>query len=209
MELTLKAETGRTTGTRPSRRVRAEGKVPATVYGLAKDPVSVAVEWSELRRVLTTDAGMNALIQLDVDGQTDLTIVKDLQRHPIRRNVLHVDFLRVDPDADVEVEVPIVLVGTPEVLERRGGMIDQILYTLTVSARPNAIPTQLEIDVAGLDIGTNVTVADIALPDGVTTSVDGGDPVAAGTATRATLEAERAAGEGEGEGDEADAGGDD
>lgn len=212
MELTLKAETGRPTGTRPARRMRDEGKVPGTVYGLSQDPISVAVDWIELRKVLTTDAGLNALIQLDIDGQTDLTIVKDLQRHPIRRNVLHVDFLRIDADVDVEVEVPIVLTGHSEAVERRGGMVEQYLHTLTIKAKPGSIPTQLEVEISHVDVGTVVTVAEIALPDGVTTSVEGDDPIAAGTATRATLEAERTDEEGEGaegeEGDGADSGDD-
>ena len=111
-EITLPAATGRTTGTRPSKRLRAEGRVPATVYGLGGDAVSVSVDWRELRGALTTDAGINALINLEIDGHaSELTIVKDLQRHPIRRSVLHVDFLRVSRDVAIEVDVPIVLHG--------------------------------------------------------------------------------------------------
>ena len=84
-EITLPAATGRTTGSAPSRRLRADGRVPATVYGLGSDAVSVSVDWRELRGALTTDAGVNALINLEVDGHaSELTIVKDLQRHPIR-----------------------------------------------------------------------------------------------------------------------------
>jgi large subunit ribosomal protein L25 len=99
MELTLTATPGRSTGSRPSGRLREEGKVPAVVYGLGKDPISVEVEWTELRRVLNTEAGLNALIDLEVEGETELTLVKELQRHAVRRNVLHVDFLRLDRDA--------------------------------------------------------------------------------------------------------------
>src|SRR5689334_10137600 len=111
-EITLQAETGRITGSRSSGRLRASGKVPATVYGMGKDPQSVAVQWRELRAALVTEAGFNALIDLHVDGaKGDLVIVKDLQRHPVRRDVLHVDFLRVDADVAVTVEVPIVLHG--------------------------------------------------------------------------------------------------
>lgn len=215
MDVTLKADTGRVIGTRSSRRLRAEGFVPATVYGLGKDPVSVAVEWPELRRVLTTEAGLNALIDLEVAGEHDLTIIKDLQRHPIRRDVIHVDFLRIDPNVEVVVDVPIALVGTPEALERRGGIVDQALYALTVRTKPGAIPTQLELDVSGLDIGTTITVSEVVLPADVVTDVDPDAPVVSGTASRATLEAERAAtggdaaADGEGGGaDDSDAAGD-
>src|SRR5699024_4475979 len=94
-EITLKAVSGRTTGTGPSKRIRAEGQVPGVVYGLGSDPVSVTVDWRPLREVLTTDAGLNVLIDLDVDGDVSLCMVKELQRHPIKGNVLHLDFLRV------------------------------------------------------------------------------------------------------------------
>ena len=118
-EITLPAATGRTTGTRPSKRLRGEGRVPATVYGLGTDAVSVSVDWRELRGALTTDAGLNALINLEIDGHaSELTIVKDLQRHPIRRSVLHVDFLRVSRDVAIEVDVPIVLHGEAEEVTR-------------------------------------------------------------------------------------------
>ncbi len=106
MDVTLTAETGRPLGSRSSRRLLRDGKVPGVVYGLDQDTVAVAVEWPDLRAALTTDAGLNALITLEVDGDEDLTIVKDLQRDPVRRDVVHVDFLRVSRDVEIEVEVP-------------------------------------------------------------------------------------------------------
>src|SRR5690606_33161250 len=89
-QIILTAETGRPTGSRSSRRLRAEGKIPAVVYGLDTEPKPIAVEWSALRAALVTDAGMNALIDLDVDGEKKLTMVYDMQRHPVRRDVTHV-----------------------------------------------------------------------------------------------------------------------
>jgi large subunit ribosomal protein L25 len=188
MDLTLTADTGRTAGSRSSSRLRAEGKVPAVVYGLGRDAVAVSVPWSDLRRALTTEAGLNALITLDVDGTRDLAIVKDLQRHPVKRTVLHVDFLRVDPDAPVAVDVPIVLVGEARAVESRRGIVDQPLKTLAVKAKPADIPTQLEANIDDLDIGTSVTVADVVLPDGVTTDVEPETQVVLGVATRFTVQ---------------------
>lgn len=186
MELTLPATTGRTTGSRPSTRLRSEGRVPGVVYGLGKETVSVEVEWSELRRVLTTEAGLNALIDLEVDGERELAMVKDMQRHPVRRNVLHVDFLRLDRDAPVPVEVPVVLVGFAKDVEDRRGIVDQQYKTLLVNAKPADIPTQLEAHIDDLVIGGTVTVADIALPAGVTTDLPEDAPVVVGVATRFT-----------------------
>lgn len=188
MDLTLTAETGRIVGSRSSSRLRADGQVPAVVYGLGRDAVSVTVPWPELRKALTTEAGMNALITIEVDGQKDLTIVKDLQRHPVKRNVLHVDFLRVDPDAPVAVEVPIIMLGEARQIESRRGIVDQPMKTLTVKAKPADIPTQLEVTIDDLDIGDSITVADIALPAGVTTDVDAETQVVLGVATRFSVQ---------------------
>src|SRR6478735_1575915 len=122
-EINLKAATGRELGSSPSKRLRAEGKVPGVVYGLDVDPIPVTVDWKPLREALTTDAGLNALINLDIDGDVALTIVKELQRHPIKGTVLHLDFLRVSADAEISVDVPIVLTGEAEDVERQDGTV--------------------------------------------------------------------------------------
>jgi large subunit ribosomal protein L25 len=201
-EITLTASTGRPTGSRASGRLRAEGKVPATVYGLGKDAVSVTVDWRELRQVLTTDAGLNAVIQLSIDGGGDeLTIVKDLQRHAIRRNVMHIDLLRVSADVAIEIEVPITLVGEAKAVVNNDGMVEQAMYSLTVLAKPGAIPDELTLDISALEIGHSLRVSDIALPDGVETHVDPEEPVAIGAGMQAEEVAEAVEGEGaEGEG---------
>ena len=185
-EITLPALSGRPTGSRPSNRLRAEGKVPATVYGLGGDAVTVTVNWRDLRQALTTEAGMNALINLHVDDHAaELTIVKELQRHPIKRSVLHIDFLRVSRDVAIEVEVPIVIVGEAEQVTRDGGTVDQALFHLTISAKPGSIPNELTVDISGLTIGDAVRVGDIALPEGVETEVDAEEPVVIGSAPQA------------------------
>jgi len=203
MELTLTAETGRITGSRSAGRLRADGLVPGTLYGLGLEPVSVAVKWPELRRALTTDAGTNAVIGLEVDGMHNLTIVKELQRDPVRREVLHVDFLRVDPDATVDIEVPIVLVGEASEVEAAKGIVEQHLMRLTVSVKPADIPDQIELDITDLDIGETITVGSLTLPAGATSTVDPEASVVAGVATR--FSEEDLGGEaGEGEGGEAE-----
>jgi large subunit ribosomal protein L25 len=207
-EITLPAHTGRPTGSRPSNRLRGEGKVPATVYGLGGDAVTVSVAWRELRQALTTDAGMNALINLEIDGHaSELTIVKELQRHPIKRSVLHIDFLRVSRDVAIEVEVPIVLVGEAEQVTREGGTVDQALFHLTISAKPGAIPNELTADISELTIGDAVRVGDLTLPDGVETEVDPEEPVVIGSAPQVEELPEPVEGElAEGEAAEGEAG---
>ena len=211
-EITLKAETGRALGTGPSKRIRAEGRIPGVVYGLGKDPVPLVVEWKPLREALTTEAGLNALIDLDVDGDTSLTIVKDLQRHPIRGDVLHIDFLRVDADAEITVDVPVVLEGEAKAVNDENGAVDHILFTIAINAKPADIPNELTVDISGLVIGEAIRVADLSLPAGVSTDVDPEEPVV--TASHQIVEepepvegAEGAEGEGA-EGEEAAGGAD-
>ncbi len=219
-ELTLTAETGRATGSRPSNRLRAEGKIPGVVYGLGSDPKTVTVDWRSLRQCLTTDAGLNALINLDIDGEEHLSIVKELQRNPVKRTVTHVDFILIDRDADIEVEVPVVLEGEATLVERENGTVTQALFSLTIIAKPGSIPDQVTADISELEVGGSIRVADLPLPSGVRTEVDPEDPVVLGEMTRASMDAaaeeagEGAEGEGEGaaeasgEGSGGDAGGD-
>jgi large subunit ribosomal protein L25 len=191
-EITLTATTGRSTGTRSSKRLRAEGKVPAVVYGLGRDPVAVTVEWRELRTALITDAGLNALIDLSIEGEgeSQLAIVKDMQRHPIRSTVDHVDFLLIRRDQAITVDVPLVAEGEATDLENDGGMIETLLNQLSVNAMPGSIPDQLTYDISALTIGDTVTVADLTLPSGVTTDVDDEEVIASAQVSRAAIEAE-------------------
>jgi large subunit ribosomal protein L25 len=176
-EITLKADVGRPTGTRVSKRLRATGRVPGVVYGLGADPTPVAVDWRDLRQALTTDAGLNALIDLEFDGQSQLSIVKSLQRHPVHHTVTHVDFLLIRRDVAITVDVPIVLVGEAEEALKEGAVIDQMLTTLSVAAMPANIPNELTVDVSSLAVGDAIRVGDLTLPSGVTTEVDPEDPI--------------------------------
>ena len=190
-------------GTRPARRLRGEGKIPGVVYGLGADPVTLTVEWRELRAALVTEQGLNAVINLEIDGDRTPTLVKDMQRHPVRRNVLHVDFIRVDLDKTVDVEVTIHLEGDAELVSREGGVVDQVLQALLITAKPADIPSGLTVDISGLEIGEALRVSDIVLPDGVTTPIDPDDPVV--TASHGISDAELEAAEAEVAGDEGEA----
>ena len=138
-EVTLTATTGRPLGSSASRRLRAEGKIPATVYGMDKDAVSVTITRSDLRKAMTTDAGVNALIKLEIDGAaTEYALVKEIQRHTVRREVTHLDLLRIDPETAMVLDVPIVLTGDAKKVSGGGGFVDQKLSTLRVTVRPDS-----------------------------------------------------------------------
>ena len=203
-EVTLTAEHGRTTGSAPSGRLRTEGKIPGVVYGHGIDPISISVARRDLRAALHTEAGHNALINLQVDGGSHLTIVKDLQRHPVRNEVTHVDFLVINRDEVLTVDVPIVLEGEATEVTANDGTIDQQLFTLSVQAKPGQIPNELTLDISGMTIGDALRVSDLTLPAGVETSVDPEEAVVTAAITRATIEAEELEAEAEAAAEEAE-----
>lgn len=197
-EIKLPVTTGRPVGTRPSRRLRAAGQIPGVVYGHGVEPLPVAVDARALRAALTTEAGLNALLSLQVDGTSHLTLAREIQRHPVRGTVTHVDFLIVRRDEVVTSEVPVSLVGEAQEVHRGDGMVDQQVFSLTVRAVPMAIPNSIEVDVSALEIGHTIRVGDIALPEGVTTETDPEAPVVVGQppqVSAADLVAEGAEGE--------------
>ena len=196
-DITLVAETGRPTGSRPAGRLRASGKVPGVLYGHGMAPIALAVDRRELRHALTGAAGVNAVVQLRVDGATHPTVVKELQRHPVRHTVTHVDFIVVRMDEEISVDVPIVLEGEPRQVLSEGGVIEHSLSSLSVITTPRDIPTHLTVDISGLAIGDVIRVGDLTLPRGVRTDVDPEAPVA--VAAGAAIEPEPEVAEGEGE----------
>jgi large subunit ribosomal protein L25 len=181
-EIPIAADAGRPVGSAESRRLRSDGKVPAVVYGHGVDPMPVAVDARDLRAALTTDAGLNALLALKVDGATHLTMAKVVQRHPVRGTVAHVDFQIVRRDEVVTAEVPIVLVGDAIQVHREDGHVDHQLFNITVHAVPGRIPNAVEVDISELTIGQTIRVAELGLPSGVTTEVDPEAPVVVGQA---------------------------
>jgi large subunit ribosomal protein L25 len=203
-DITLVATPGRTPGSSASRRLRASGKVPAVLYGRGAEPRSITVDWRELRSALTTEKGLNALITLDIDGTRTEAVVKEMQRHPVRRDVLHVDFLSVDVDKPITTDVPIVLEGEATLVLREQGVVDQVMNAIIVHAKPASVPGHLSVDVSDLEIGHTITVADLVLPAGVTTDADPEEPIVIAQLTSLAL-AEEEEVEGE-EGEEGEAG---
>jgi large subunit ribosomal protein L25 len=201
-DLVLNTEEKTTIGSRSSRRLRRDGKVPGVLYGLGQDPEIFSVDYGDLRRALTTDAGLNALIQLSVNGTNQLSILKSLQRHPVKDEVIHVDFVRVDPNQELAVEVPIVLEGVAKKVTDQNGMVDQTMFSLSVLSLPDSIPNELTADVSELEINDAIRVSDVVLPEGVRTEVDPEEAIAVGTVTRSTMESMAAEEASEVEGDE-------
>jgi len=201
-DITLTSEPRSELGSRPSGRIRRQGNVPAVVYGLGSDPVQITVPARELGHILAGESGANTLISLSVDGDDVLTLVRQIQRHATRGDLLHVDFVRISRDIAVSAEVPLHVTGeAPGV--RDGGLLEQLIFSITVEAMPGNIPVALELAVDTLDIGDQKRMSDLDLPDGVAVQLDPETVLVMVTAPRVATEGEE--GE-EGEGEEGEGG---
>ncbi len=206
-ETVLTAETGRRAGSSDARRLRAEGKIPAVVYGLGMDPLSVSVDRRELRQALSGAAGMNTILDLTVDGTVYPSLVKDIQRHPVRRTVQHIDFIQVNLNEEIVVSIPITLEGEAKEVANNNGLVDLTMTELDVRTTPRNIPDGITIDVSHMDMDTVIRVEDVPLPAGVTAEADPEAPVVTVLTMRTPVldaeEAEREAAAAEGEEGEA------
>jgi large subunit ribosomal protein L25 len=180
-EITLNAEVGRPTGSSNAGRLRTTGRIPAVLYGHGIDPLSLSVDGRELRSALHHEAGINALLNLKLsDGGTHLALTKDIQRHPVRNTVVHVDFLVVSADEEVVSDVSITLVGEATLVLREGGVVDQSLTTLAIRSKATEIPNSIEIDISELKVGDAIRVGDVKLPGGSTTDLDPEEAIVVG-----------------------------
>ncbi|MCD6726187.1 MAG: 50S ribosomal protein L25 [Solirubrobacteraceae bacterium] len=175
-------------GSRATRRLRREGKVPGVLYGRGGDPLPLSVDARDLRLALQATG---AVIELTLDGKSTPAVLKEVQRHQVRGETTHVDFLRVDLSKPIHAIVPLELTGgddAPGV--REGGILDQQLRELNIEALPNDIPESIELDVSGLEIGGVAALEGVSLPAGVTLLEDLETVVAAVLAPRLRAEDE-------------------
>jgi large subunit ribosomal protein L25 len=186
-EYKLATENRSEAGKGAARRLRASGRVPAVLYGHGAKPEHLSVDARQFGQALRTDAGVNVLIELEVGRQRHLALAKEIQRHPVRGDLIHVDFIQVRRGEKVHVQVPVHLVGeAPGV--REGGIADQDLYQVNVEAEVTAVPEAVEADVSGLGIGDVLRVADLKAPGGAVILDDAEAPVV--SVVSPTVEAE-------------------
>jgi large subunit ribosomal protein L25 len=160
-ELNIKAELRGDSGKGAARRARASGRVPAVVYGRGMEPLSISVDRREFVTALHSDAGMNILLSLQVDGDSILALTKELQTDPVRGTVLHADFIKVDRTQEVEVDVPVHLIGeAPGVKE--GGILEQPLSMVHVRCLATEVPQHVDANISQLDIGDSLRVSELA-----------------------------------------------
>ena len=168
MEATLEAIKRDTRGKNEARRLRAEGRIPATIYGAQKEGdvgkvLTIAVDPKPLLRILHSGSGLNTLISLTIDGEGESRVlVKDFQLDPITHNLLHADFYRVNMDRRVTVTVPLVFEGEPRGVKVEGGILELLHREIEVECLPADIPDALKVDVRDLGLGGSIYLRDIA-----------------------------------------------
>jgi large subunit ribosomal protein L25 len=172
-----------------ARSLRGAGRIPAVIYGHGREPQSLSIDTRELEKLLGQISAENTVIDLSVDGKSARTLIREIQRHPFKRQILHVDFQELVAGEKVIVRLPIVLMGVPAGVRMDGGMLDQTLRELEVEVDPSNIPNHVEIDVTELTIGSCVHVSDIKLPEGVEVVGDMEASVCVVSAPRAVVEA--------------------
>ncbi|MCA9738484.1 MAG: 50S ribosomal protein L25/general stress protein Ctc [Gemmatimonadota bacterium] len=201
---TLKAERREGTGKGAARKLRAAGRVPAVVYGADSDAQSLTVDAHEARLLFERISVENTIVSLEIEGESGAvdTLVREVQVHPYRQHLVHVDFLRIQKGVAVHVQVPVHFEGTPKGVRLSGGMLEQHVHDLDVRCIPSAIPDHLEVDVNALDIGDSLHVSDIAVPAGVEIVTEAGRTLCTVVLPKGA-ESEAAAAEGEAAGAEA------
>lgn len=150
-----------------SRSLRRDGRLPAIIYGHAREPLSLSVPEREFERLLEKHNAENTVIELSIDGSMSRTLIREIQRHPVKRNVLHVDFQELVAGERVVVRIPLVLTGTAEGVRNSGGILSQIMNELECRVDPLNMPSKIEVDVTNVSIGHSIHVSEISVPEGV------------------------------------------
>lgn len=165
-QVSLRAERREAAGTGPARRLRDEGDVPAVLYGRGMDSTPLRVSRRDLYGALHTDAGTNALINLEVGSDKFLTIARELQRHPVRGEIMHLDFISISLDEKITAEVAIDYQGEPKGVEE-GGVVETIRTSVMVSALPMEIPSSVAVDISEMGVNDTLTAAQLPELEGV------------------------------------------
>ena len=167
---TINAKSREDTGKGASRRLRRlTGEVPAIIYGGKKDAEKISILHKDITKALENDAVYSSIISLSIDGKAEDTIIKDIQRHPAKQIILHMDFLRVSKTTKLQTRVPLNFINEDICVGVKlgGGLIAHTMTDIEVSCLPKDLPESIDVDMAEVDVGQIVHLSDLTLPDGV------------------------------------------
>jgi large subunit ribosomal protein L25 len=194
-DVRLRAEKREGSGKEAARRLRNQGRVPAVLYGKGADTVQLSVEAHEAQLLFQSISVENTIIGLEIDGDKKpvQTLIREIQAHPYKPELYHVDFLLIREGEKLELEIPVELVGIPEGVRTGGGVLQQTVHEVEVRCLPTQIPSSFEIDVAHLGIGDSIHVSDLELPEGVEMLIDAEQVICSVVLPRAEVPAAEAA----------------
>ena len=168
IDFTVNAETRTDVGKGASRRLRRDGKVPAVLYGSGKEPQSLMVGHDDFMHHLEHEAFYSHILTVNVDGKKEKAVLKDLQRHPSKPKVMHIDFLRVGDNDVISMHIPLHFTNEDACVGvKAGGLISHLMTAVDISCKAKDLPEYLELDVAALDVGNSIHLSEIQLPAGV------------------------------------------
>jgi len=159
----LKAERRTANGKGAARQLRLQGKVPAVVYGHGRQPEALSLTLGELEKALVGIAAESTLIDLSIEGSGIKTLIREIQRHPVRSRIIHVDFYEIHADEKITLSIPVYLEGTPDGVKNGGGVLDQVLREIEIEVLPADIPERVSVDVSALIIGHSLHVRDVKI----------------------------------------------
>ena len=163
--VSLAASPRQAAGKGAARQVRLQGKVPAVIYGHGRETQALEVGAKALEKALTGVEPQNTIIELAVDGKKTKTLIREIQRHPLRPDIIHVDFYEIHAEEKVRLKVPVHLVGSPDGVRNAGGVLDQVMREVEIEVLPAHIPDRVELDVTPLAIGHSRHVRDLQIPN--------------------------------------------
>ena len=171
---TLPAQKRDGAGKGAARKLRAAGRVPAVLYGRDLEPVHLSVDAQEAERMFHAISVDNTIVELSIDGEKEAyqTLIREIQVHPLRQSLTHVDFLRIQAGVMVESNVPMRLVGTPEGVKNSGGVLEQSIHDLPIRCIPSKIPESIEVDVTHLDLNESLHIYDVEFEEGVEVMIE-------------------------------------
>ena len=162
------AESRAGTGIGAAKTLRRQGKIPAIIYGGTKEPEKLTLDHNDVLKHLDHEAVYSHILEVKIDGKTEKAILKDIQRHPAKPRVLHMDFLRVSANEKIRVKVPLHFINEEvSIGGKKGGVATHTLVDVEVACLPGALPEYIEVDLAGIDIGESVHLTDIKMPEDV------------------------------------------
>jgi large subunit ribosomal protein L25 len=175
-------------GTGVARKLRQAGSVPAVIYGHGRDPQSLVINTRDVEKLLSQHSAGSTVIELSVEGKVAKTLIREIQRHPFKRSIVHIDFQELVAGEKITVNIPLRFTGTADGVRNSGGILEETMHQVHLRVDPSAIPNHIDVDVSPLTIGHSYHIRDLVLPAGVLILDDPNATVCVCTAPKTVVE---------------------